>query len=88
MEKAQQAMKPPIGTVKIADCTGREVPVVGQAVVNIKYGDFSCDTPMLLIKTNSNRAECLRCVRFDSNRLHPVDLRSKRVVGTRRDPHV
>ncbi|MCP4474769.1 MAG: hypothetical protein GY821_09455, partial [Gammaproteobacteria bacterium] len=54
-----QAIIPPLGKVQIASCTGGDVPIVGQAIVNMRIGELKFPTPMLIMKTDHERAECL-----------------------------
>ncbi|MCP4492535.1 MAG: hypothetical protein GY820_35290, partial [Gammaproteobacteria bacterium] len=62
-EGIRQAIIPPLGKVQIASCTGGDMPIVGQAIVNMRIagprGDIKCPTPMLVMKTDHERAECL-----------------------------
>ncbi|MCP4473165.1 MAG: hypothetical protein GY821_01030, partial [Gammaproteobacteria bacterium] len=58
-EGIRQAIIPPLGKVQIASCTGGDVPIVGQAIVNMRIGNIKCPTPMLVMKTDHERAECL-----------------------------
>ncbi|MCP4489194.1 MAG: hypothetical protein GY820_18060, partial [Gammaproteobacteria bacterium] len=62
-EGIRQAIIPPLGKVHIASCTGGDVPIGGQAIVNMRIagprGDIRCPTPMLVMKTDHERAECL-----------------------------
>ncbi|MCP4486632.1 MAG: hypothetical protein GY820_04825, partial [Gammaproteobacteria bacterium] len=64
--EVHRAIIPPLGRVQIASCTGGDVPIVGQAIVNMsipgdpqKGGDIKFPTPMLIMKTDHERAECL-----------------------------
>ncbi|MCP4489505.1 MAG: hypothetical protein GY820_19650, partial [Gammaproteobacteria bacterium] len=64
--EVHRAIIPPLGKVQIASCTGGDVPIVGQAIVNMsipgdpqKGGDIKFPTPMLIMKTDHERAECL-----------------------------
>ncbi|MCP4485719.1 MAG: hypothetical protein GY820_00040, partial [Gammaproteobacteria bacterium] len=59
MSDVYKAIRPPIGNMEIASCTGVEVPIMGQAVVSVQIDKIKCNTPMLIMKTNSPRAECL-----------------------------
>ncbi len=45
-----QAIIPPLGKVQIASCTGGEIPIIGQGIVNIRLGDIKCPMPMLVMK--------------------------------------
>ncbi|MCP4492723.1 MAG: hypothetical protein GY820_36260, partial [Gammaproteobacteria bacterium] len=59
LNEVYKAILPPIGNVEIASCTGGEVPIMGQAVVSVQIDEIKCNTPMLIMKTNNLRAECL-----------------------------
>ncbi|MCP4474577.1 MAG: hypothetical protein GY821_08465 [Gammaproteobacteria bacterium] len=59
LNEVYKAILPPIGDVEIASCTGGNVPIMGQAIVRLQIGDIKCNTPMLIMKTNNPRAECL-----------------------------
>ncbi|MCP4491936.1 MAG: hypothetical protein GY820_32225, partial [Gammaproteobacteria bacterium] len=59
LNEVYKAILPPIGDVEIASCTGGNVPIMGQAIVRIQIGEIKCNTPMLIMKTNNPRAECL-----------------------------
>ncbi|MCP4493064.1 MAG: hypothetical protein GY820_38065, partial [Gammaproteobacteria bacterium] len=59
LTEVYKAILPPIGDVEIASCTGGNVPIMGQAIVRLQIADIKCNTPMLIMKTNNPRAECL-----------------------------
>ncbi|MCP4489863.1 MAG: hypothetical protein GY820_21475, partial [Gammaproteobacteria bacterium] len=58
-EGIRQAIIPPLGKVHISSFTGGDVPIVGHALVNMRIGNIKCPTPMLVMKTDHERAECL-----------------------------
>ncbi|MCP4487699.1 MAG: hypothetical protein GY820_10345, partial [Gammaproteobacteria bacterium] len=52
-------LRPPSGDVRISNCTGGEVPIMGQAVVTMQFEGIRVRTPMLVMNADSDKADCL-----------------------------
>ncbi|MCP4459153.1 MAG: hypothetical protein GY816_14195, partial [Cytophagales bacterium] len=57
--EVDQAIKTTDTSTSISDCQGKEVKIIGQAIVRLKQGSVSCNTPMLLLQGDQTNMEPL-----------------------------
>ncbi|MCP4475171.1 MAG: hypothetical protein GY821_11540, partial [Gammaproteobacteria bacterium] len=53
--EVDRAIYPTDPRTSVSDCQGGEVKIVGQAIVSLKQGSVSCNTPMLLLKADQKK---------------------------------
>ncbi|MCP4459029.1 MAG: hypothetical protein GY816_13555, partial [Cytophagales bacterium] len=57
--EVDKAIKRTDTSTSISDCQGKEVKIIGQAIVRLKQGSVSCNTPMLLLQGDQKNMEPL-----------------------------
>ncbi|MCP4474019.1 MAG: hypothetical protein GY821_05530, partial [Gammaproteobacteria bacterium] len=58
-DEVDRAIKKTDTSTSISDCQGKEVKIIGQAIVRLKQGSVLCNTPMLLLKGDQKNMEPL-----------------------------
>ncbi|MCP4493972.1 MAG: hypothetical protein GY820_42725, partial [Gammaproteobacteria bacterium] len=58
-DEVDKAIKRTDTSTSISDCQGKEVKIIGQAIVRLKQGSVSCNTPMLLLQGDQKNMEPL-----------------------------